>query len=402
MNMKQESHMTQGFAENSRSDMSSLLNLLLILAKYKRTIFRTTVAAVVLSTGGSLLLPDVYEATTKLLPPQQNQSTATMLLSQLGGMAGAAAGIAGLKSPNDMYVGMLKSRTIADGLIVQFDLKKVYDVETFEKARKILENRTDITSGKDGLITIEVEDYDKKLVAQLAGAYVTKLDDLTKSLAITDASQRRVFFESELLKAKNNLANAETLLKTTINTHGVQSVDIESRGILETSARIKAQISAKQIELNSMRAFMTERNPDYRRIQEELYSLQAEAAKLENGRTDGSSRKAEDEKNGGLESIKLVRDVKYYQMLYELLAKQYEVARLDEAKDPSIIQILDHPVEPERKSKPHRSLIVMLAGVVAFLGSCFYALGRETFRRMNATPDGEAKLTQIKAYLRGK
>jgi tyrosine-protein kinase Etk/Wzc len=363
----------------------------------KKTVLVVTAAAAVLSIAVSLLLPNIYKATTKLLPPQQAQSSATALLSQLGGVAGMAAGVAGLKSPNEMYIGMLKSRTVADRLINQFDLKQVYGVELQEEARKKLEDNTSITSGKDGLISIDVEDKDKKLVVNLANTYVSELFRLSRVLAVTEASQRRVFFERQLEQAKNNLSTAEVQLKKAFDTRGVISVDVESRAIVETIAKIKAQISVKEIQLNAMASFITSSNPDYKRVEEELISLRKELARLENGRpqadeTIDSSGKA----TQGLENIKLLRDVKYYQMLYELLAKQYEVARLDEAKDPSIIQVLDPAVEPERKFKPKRSLIVILSTLIGFLSSLAWIfLALTVNRARNGRADISMKNTDV-------
>lgn len=347
-------------------------DLMIIFSKRKMAILGFTFLVAVIAIVVSLVLPSTYKATTKILPPQQAQSGAAALLSQLGGVASAAAGMAGLKNPNDLYIGMLKSRTVADRLIAKFDLKKIYRTDSLEKARKALESDTVITSGKDSLITIEVESEDKKMVASLTNSYVTELLNLTKTLAVTEAGQRRMFFERQFEQAKDNLANAEMGLKSALDKSGVISVDAESKALLETVGKIRAQVSAKEIELNSMRPFMTETNPDYRRVEESLSSLRAELAKLENGHTNATDTDVENGSQKGLANIKLLRDVKYYQMLYELLAKQYEIARLDEAKDPSIIQVLDPAVEPERRSKPRRAMIVLIStGAAFFLAMCW-------------------------------
>lgn len=329
----------------------------------------------------SFALPNVYRAGTKLLPPQQPQFGAAALLSQLGGVAGAAAGAAGIKSPNDLYLGMLRSRTLADKLIAQYELKKVYGTDSQEKARKILEENSFISSGKDGLISIEVEDENQKLVAPLANSYAEELLKLTRVLALTEASQRRVFFERELEQSKNNLAKAEMTLKGALDSHGVISVDSESRAIVETVGRMQAQISAKESQLGAMRAFVTETNPEFRRVEEELKGLRAEQAKLENGRGIASGNTGSRNKQVGLENIKILRDVKYYQMLYELLSKQFEVARLDEAKESSVIQVLDPAFNPERKFKPKRAIIVMLSTILAFFATLSWIFFVASWRR---------------------
>jgi uncharacterized protein involved in exopolysaccharide biosynthesis len=378
-------------------DGISLMEVLIALAKHKKRIVLSTLTAAILSVGGSFLIPNEYKASVKLLPPQQSQSSAAALLSQLGGVASMAAGAAGLKNPSDLYVGMLQSRTVADRMVARFNLKKVYDVELQEKARKELIANTKVTAEKNGLISIDVEDRDPKRSAQLANAYVEELLHLTKTLAITEASQRRVFFERQLENTKNNLAQAEVVLKGAMDTRGVISVDVESRAMMETMARLKAQISAKEIERNSMRAFVTETNPNFRRVEEQLSSLRGELSKLENGRPSVGDAEDDGKKQAGLANIKLLRDVKYYQMLYEMLAKQYEVARLDEAKDPSIIQTLDAAVEPERKSKPSRGLIV----IVVTLLTMFLSMGSAYFSevRRKGTPEEAARWNELRAHL---
>jgi uncharacterized protein involved in exopolysaccharide biosynthesis len=379
------------------SDEFSLIDLLIVLAKRKKLIIFFPLLVAIASAAVSLAMPNVYKARTALLPPQQPQSGAAALLSQLGGAAGAVAGAAGLKNPGDVYVAMLKSRTIADNIIKRYDLLKAYDTDSLERARKTLAGNTVITSGKDGLITIDVESEDKKQVANLANSYVTELLKLTRVLAVTEAGQRRVFFERQLEQAKDNLAEAETKLKGTLETNGVTNVDTESRAVMENVGRLRAQASAKEIELGSVKAFLTPDNPRYKQIQEELASLRAELSRLENGRP---GTDAPPTSKAGLESIKLLRDVKYQQMLYELLAKQYEAARLDEAKDNAIVQVLDSAVEPERKSKPLRAFIVLTSTLLALFGAIVWALIADTRERILAKAERRAQFEQLKKYLR--
>ena len=194
------------FSEANRDEVS-LLDFLLALAKHKRKLITVPLVSALIAGAVSFALPNVYMASTTMMPPQQPQSGAAALLSQLGGVAGAVAGSAGA-AKGDLYIGMLKSDTVADKLIAKFNLKQSYETDSQEKARKILEKNTKITSGKDGLILIAVEDKDKKRVAAMANAYVAELSDLTKVLAVTDAAKRRVFFENEFKVAKNNLAEA--------------------------------------------------------------------------------------------------------------------------------------------------------------------------------------------------
>jgi uncharacterized protein involved in exopolysaccharide biosynthesis len=401
--MNQEHMAVNLSVQESAERETNLMDVMITLARHRKAIIGIPAIVTIVSAALSFTVPNVYKASTKLLPPQQGQSSAAALLSQLGGAAGLAAGVAGIKNPSDLYVGMLKSRTIADNLVAKFELKKAYDEEFLEKARKQLEENTSISSSKDGLITIEVEDKDQKRVAPLANAYVSELLKLTRVVAVTEAGQRRMFYERQLEQAKNNLATAEIALKSKLDTHGVISVDVESRVIVETVGRLRAQISAKEVQLNSMRAFVTESNPNYLRTQQELSSLRAELSKLENGRSEGPNENAGNhDRQIGLENIKLLRDVKYYQTLYELLAKQYEIARLDEAKDPGIIQVLDQAVEPERKFKPKRALIVITSALFALFGAVAWAFLCDAKRRSERSATGAAQWAELKNVMRRK
>ena len=371
-----------------------LIDIMIILAKSRRLLWALPLIMGVIATALAYSLPNVYTASTTLLPPQQSQSSASALLSQLGGAASAAAGMAGLKSPGDVYVGMLRSRRIADKLIEKYDLKETYGTDSQEQARNRLQANTTITAGKDGLITIAVEDRKQMLVAPLANAYVAELLGLTKNLAVTESSQRRMFFEQQLKLSSDNLARAESLLKTAIDTRGVISVGAESEALVATMARVRAQVSAKEIQLNSMRAFVTAGHPDFLRVKEELASLRSELSRLTRG-TGPSSGAAQGGAQGGLANIQLLRDVKYYQMLYELLAKQYEVARLDEAKEPSMIQVLDMAAVPERNVKPRRAFIVLGSMLAGLALAIIIAFAREAKRRMRTTSGGRARMNEL-------
>lgn len=381
------------------------VELLIMLAKHKKLVIGLPVLAAILAAALSFALPNVYRAGIKLLPPQQGQSGAAALLAQLGGVASVVAGGGGgPKNPNDVYIAMLKSRTVADRLIRRFDLAKVFDAKSPEEARKALEANTTVLTAKDGLITLDVESSDKKLVAPLANAYVEELLQLNNTLAVTEAAQRRKFFEQQLEYAKDRLANAEAALKRSLDTNGVISVDSESRTIVETVGRLRAQVAAKEIQLRSMQAFVTTNNQEYKRAQEELESLRAQLAKLENGsRPDDSvSEQGSTGRKPGLENIKTLREVKYYQMLYELLAKQYEAARLDEAKDASVIQVLDKAIEPERKFKPKRSVIVIGAALGGLFIAIIWAFLVETQKAALRSPERAAQLARLKTHLRGR
>jgi uncharacterized protein involved in exopolysaccharide biosynthesis len=345
-------------------------------------------------------MPKVYKANTKVLPPQQSQSTASAMLSQLGGLAGGAGAALGLKNPNDLYVSMLKSRLLTDKLIKRFDLQSRYEEKFTETTRKVLEANSAISSGKDNIISIEVEDKDPKIAAEIANAYVEELITLTSTFALTEASQRRVFYEKQLLQAKDKMIAAETALSSGIESKGMLSVDAQSKAVLETVAKLRAAISAKEIQLKAMQAFVTPNNQEYKRVSQELLGMQQELSKLENGTSavvDAGAAKVKEA--SGSSSVQLLRDAKYYQMLYELLSKQYEVARLDEAKDIPLIQVLDKAVEPELKDKPKRSIITLAFAFLGLILALVLAFLKEAASKPK-TPEQEEKWRQLKAYLK--
>lgn len=401
---------------NEADDEISLLDLLLVLAIHKKLILGLPAVASLLAIVVSLLLPNIYTGTTRILPPQQAQSSASAMLGQLvGGAAGGVASALGIKNPNDLYVGMLKSNRIADRMIERFKLKELYDAEFLEEARKELGFNTRVSSGKDGLITIEVDDKDPQRAADMANAYVDELSILMKSMAVTEAGQRRLFFETQMKQASDNLARAEFSLKEGLDVTGIVMADAQGAAMVETVARLRAQISAKEVQLGAMRTFAAADNPDYRMAQQELASMERELAQLEgrapkvdrpaatgNESKEPGSKEPGSKDQSGMENLRRLRDVKYYQALYEFLAKQYEVARIDEAKDAALIQVLDAAQPPERKSKPKRSLIVILSVLAAGFVAVLLAFIREALKKAAADCESARRLSDLRFALRWK
>ena len=383
------------------------LDVLLFLAGHKRAVLGIPLIAALMAAVISLLMPNYYAAVTKILPPQQNQSSAAMALAQLGSAAGVPAPSLGLKNPNDLYVGMLKSRTVADRLIERFALRQLYERTTLQDTRRVLEQRTAISHGRDGIITVQFEDTDRGRAADITNAYIEELYKLTQTLAVTEAGQRRLFLEKQLKLARDALADAEVELKKTQEATGLIKLDEQGRAIIEAVAKLRAQIAAKEVEAVTMRAFATERNPAYVRSQQELAGLRVELTRLE--KSTQSSNKEGDifvptgkVPEAGLEYVRRFRDVKYYETVFDLLAKQFEIAKIDEARDTSIVQVLDRALPPEKKSRPHRALIVVVTGLAALLAALLWALLADAYRR--ASRDGEklAKLERLKVLLRRK
>jgi tyrosine-protein kinase Etk/Wzc len=380
------------------------LDALIFLGRRLRMLVLVPFAAAIGAAAVSLLLPNMYSGVTKILPPQQNQSSAALMLAQLGNIASLPGASLGIKNPNDLYVGMLKSRTVADNLVVRFALKELYQQESMEDARRVLEERTAISHGRDGIITIRFDDRDRKRAAEVANGYVDELYKLTQTLAVTEAGHRRLFMEKQLKLTRAGLADAELALKRTQETTGLIKIDEQGRAIIEAVATLRAQISAKEVEAGAMRLFATERNPEYLRVQEELSGLRLELVRMEK-KTNRSGAGDIFVPTGkvpevGLEYMRRVREVKYYESVFELLAKQYEIAKIDEARDASIVQVLDRAVEPEKKSSPHRARIVVVTAILAFLAALLWALLRDAHERGKNDPEHVRKIDTLRRLLR--
>ncbi len=374
---------------------SHALDLLIVLCRSKQIILRTTLAAAVLAGIVSLLLPNRYTATATILPPQQSQSLAASMVGQLGAlgpMAAMAQKDLGLKNSNDLYVGMLRSRTSEDALIRRFDLLRVYRDKKMSDARHDLENASSVVLGKEGFVSISVEDKDPSRAPQIANAYVDELRQLTQNVAVTEAGQRRLFFGRQLELAKNNLADAEQALKATEQKTGLIQLDGQAKAIIESVVKLRAAMAAKEVELHAMRLFSTEQNPDVMLGEQQLSGLRVQLARLEKqtggpGDVAGNVQvPAGNVPEAGLQYVRKLRDVKYAETIFELLAKQYEAAKLDEAKTAAVIQVLDPAIEPDRKSSPQRTLMVAIATLLGFFGAVGYVIVAAAFARMRLDP----------------
>ncbi|MGE5522830.1 MAG: Wzz/FepE/Etk N-terminal domain-containing protein [Rhodospirillaceae bacterium] len=368
------------------------------LAKRKGLILALPVIGGLVALIIVLLLPKLYTATGRILPPQQTSSSAAAMLGQLGSLAGGAANALGIKSPAELYIGMLKSRTVADALIARFDLRAYYKADLASTARKHLADSSKISAGKDGIITIEVDDRDPKRAADIANGYIEELTKLTTVLAVTEAAQRRLFFEQQLEQAKNNLLKAELAARDGLDS-GVTVIDARGKSLVETSAQLRARAAAKEVELKAMRAFATERHPDIDRVKGELAALRDEIGKLE-GATPARLPSGSNSNPRGIKNLELLRNVRYFEFLFELLGRQYEVARIDEAKDTAIIQVLDRAIEPDQYSKPRRLLIVTVSSVVTMIVALVLAMLLEHISRIKSDPIRGDKLKQFLDYLR--
>lgn len=375
----------------------SFLDVLVLLSENRKRLVLVPVVVGLLAIAGTFLIKPRFTSTATLVTPQQPQSSAAALLGSLAGLGsvgggGGAGALAGLKNPADQWVGLLQSRTIADTIIAKFDLRVRYDVDYQFQARKELDSRTDVTAGKDNLIHIDVVDEDPATAAKIARAYVDELQKLSKSLSLTEAAQRRSFFEVQLKDAKNNLTKAEqTLQASGINISALKASPDVAVGAM---AELQARVVAAEVRLSVMRQYLTDSAPEVRQLLTELQALKSQVAVQE--RSDTASGRA-----GNAEYIGRYRDFKYYETLYELLARQYEMARSDEAREGAVIQVVDEPVVAEWKSSPKRALISVVAALVALVLTIVHLLIRESMRQAAAEdPAAAGKIERLSSVWR--
>lgn len=390
-------------ADAPASARAQTLRFVLVLARRKRLLFGFPLIVGVLALAATFLLPDVYTATAKLMPPVQTSSSALSLLNQLGPIGNLGAGSLGLKNPSDLYVGMLKSRTVADALIQRFDLQKLYDEDNLVETRKALEEVTSITTGRDGLISIAVDDRDPERAAAMANGYAEELDRLTGSLAVSEAAQRRAHFERQLAGVKADLAEAEAALRQSQETSGLIQLDEQAKAVIGAIAGLKAQVIAKEVEVGTMRSFATEQHPDYVRARRQLAGLREELAALQRKHAAAAGGEAIPPAGSlpasGLEYLRRLREVKYQEALFEFLARQVEMARIDESKEGLVVQFVDKALPPDRRSKPARALIALLAVAVAGVAAAAVTFALELLEAAAREPGERRLVAEIGRHL---
>ena len=367
-------------------DEISLLDLLQVIADNLRLLVLVPLVAGLLALGISFTIPPTFTATTKFMPPQQQQSGAAAMLVGLGALGGLAGAAGGLKNPADQYVAFLKSNSVQNALVDRLKLTERYETKFREDARSAISANVQIASGKDGLITIDASDKDPQFSAQLANAHVEELGKLLSRLAVTEAQQRRMFFEKQLANAKDNLVKAEQALKAS----GVNSSAIKASpgAAVEALAKLKAGITAQEIKLASMRGYLTEFAPDFKQAQIELSAMRGQLTSAEK---EGPTSSGKDS-----DYIAKFRDFKYNETLFDLFAKQYEMARVDESREGAIIQVVDIAQPPERKSKPKKAQMAMIATLAVGFALLLFIFIRQGLRGAAQTPESAEKLVRLR------
>ena len=357
---------------------SELLNFLL---RRKRTVLSFGLAGLVLGAILAFALAPTYTATTSFVPPgSSNTPSSAALMSQLSALGGSA--LLGGKSQGDLYVGILKSHTIARALVGRFKLEQVYKVKKESLAEKKLEQKSLFEAGaKDPIVTISVTDGDPVRARDLANGYLKALQETSAQLALSESSQRRLFFERRLAKEKDDLSDAEVALKQVEEHTGLIAPGGQTTSQIQTLAQLNGQITTRQAQLAALRTDEADENPDVIRMQSEISSLEAQVRQLQIGSSKDQLGRLSTAQVPALELdyVRRARDVKYHETLFEIIAKQYEAARLDEAKD-SPLQVLDHAVVPDTKSGPHRAIIIAIGFLLGVTGGVIKLLVQHSNR----------------------
>jgi uncharacterized protein involved in exopolysaccharide biosynthesis len=378
-------------AQASMGDMQdddeiSLLDLLQVVVDNLRLLVLGPLVCGLAALGYSFTIPPTYTAKTQFLPPQQQQSSAASMLASLGALGGLAGAASGIKNPADQYVAFMKSVSVQDALIERFKLVEKYKAKLKTDARMALTGSVRLASGKDGLISVEVDDKDPKFAADLANAHVEELRKLLGRLAVTEAQQRRMFFEKQLQITKENFTKADLALKSS----GINSSVLKSSpaSAVEAVARLKAGISVQEVKLGTMRNYLTESSTDFKQALSELTSLKSQLAKAE---------KEEPAVKDTSDYVARYREFKYQETMFELFAKQFELAKVDESREGAVIQVLDIAQPPERKAKPKKAMIAIIATLASGFALLLFVFIRTALNSASQNKETHQKIITLQA-----
>ena len=378
--------MTEPQTDTPEEDEISLLDLLQVVVENIKLLVLGPLAIGLTALGIAFVIPPTFTAITVIMPPQQQQSGAAMMLQSLGALGGLAGAATGLKNPNDQFVSMMKSDFVADELITRFDLLKRYDVDYKLDARNNLLAISNISSGKDGLITIRVDDKDPVTAAQIANAYPEALSKLLKRLAVTESQQRRLFFEKQVQDTTDKLNAAQLALEA--SGVDISALKTSPEASIKATAELQALVTAQEVKLGAMRGYLTEAAPEFKLAQTELFALQAQFAKRQKNQPSSKGKDAD--------YIAKYRDFLYYSTLFEMFSKQYVLAKVDEAREGAVIQVVDKATPPERKSKPKKALVATLSALAGGFCLLLFVFIRHSLRQAQGNSDTARKVELLK------
>lgn len=376
----------------------SLLELLRVLVCNLPLIVKITTAAALISIAYSLTRPNIYTANATLLSPQKDSGGASALLASMGGgLSGLTGGLGGAA---DLYLGILRSRSVADSVIKRLDLNIEFGSNNADANRTTLQNLVRFQAGKDGIIAITADHKNPARAAQLANAFVDELQKKSRQLNLTKASTERSFLEKRLGVVKHDLQIAEEEMKSFQEKNKTIKADDQIKVAIEGIAKLRAEIVAKEVQLAALRFSMTDESSEVSTLLVGISRLKKQLGSMSgNDAGGGVIPSVGNAPSIGMEYVRRLREFKTQEALFEQLTKQYELAKISEARDSSALQLLDEAVTPLRKSKPKRSQIVILSTVTAFLCSLFLVFIREYLAKLS--PEDSAIIAEMKGSLRG-
>lgn len=352
-----------------------ILEYFRVIKKRWKAIAIIVSTAFVCSVVISLILPKTYRATASVLPPQGESSMSSMMMSKAqAGVGGGLGNFLGLKSPADLWLGILRSNNVSDAIISRFKLKELFGMQAIEDVRQSLSYKVEIKKTKEEIIVIAVVDSDPKRAADMANAFVEELDRVNKGLGTTGGQRTRVFLEERLVLAKGELERLEGELRKFQEGSNAVRIDEQSKAVMEAIGQVKGNIIAKEVELETFLTYTTDENPQVKTVRTQLSEFRKKQRELESGKGDYGVFLPINRVPGlSVRYAEFVRDLKVQETLFELLTQQYEMAKIQEAKDSPTIQVLDEATPPDKKYKPKRSLIVMSATLLSFCAGVIYA-----------------------------
>jgi uncharacterized protein involved in exopolysaccharide biosynthesis len=391
----------------SRARMLARLRL---LWDQRRFLGRCVLVGFVVATLIAFLIPKQFESTGQLMPPDSQSSSNLALLAGLssaGGLGMMAGDLLGIKSTGALFVGVLRSRTVEDRIVDRFDLKKVYGKSLQMKAREQLAERTAVTEDrKSGIITLTVMDHDPKRAADIASAYVEELNTLIAQLSTSSARRERVFLEDRLDEVKEDLGAAEKDFSQFASSKGAIDITAQGKAMVEAAATLEGQLIAAQSEIEGLKQMYTDSNVRVRSTQARINELRQQLRRLggkagstaENG--DGSTSDAPYPTLRQLPILGVpyadkLRRLKVEEAVFETLTKQYELAKVQEAKEVPSVRELDVPTVPEHKSFPPRLVIMILGMLCGTIVGLTWVLVRARWSEMDPTDPGKVLAQEV-------
>ena len=375
----------------------------------RRLLYKALLCALVVGTAIAFLLPKRYESTVSIMPPDSLGSNGMMMAALASKtspeLAGIASSLLGAKSTSALFVGLLHSRTVADHIVDKFDLQSVYSVRYKQDARKILDHRTDVIEDrKSGIITIIVSDRKPQLAHDMAQAYVEELNNLVSQVSTSSARRERLFIEQRLSAVKTDLENAEQQFSTFASKNTALDIKEQTKAMVESAAQLQGQLIAVQSDLEGLAQIYTANNVRVRSAQARVDELKRQLEKI--GGTDASLTADATQANELYPSIRklpllgvqwtdLYRRMKIQDTVYELLNQQYELARIQEAKEIPTVNAIDPASLPEKKSWPPRALVAVGLSLLSLVAASAWIVGAAHWRRVDPEDPGKRLMAEI-------